>query len=64
MNRFVRSHPLRSQPARKLLVLFFAFSLVSIAVVAQQTAAKRPLNHTDYDNWRAIQLQQLTRDGK
>ena len=64
MIRFVKTHPNRPQLARKLLVLCFAFSLVSIAVLAQQTQTKRPLNHNDYDTWRAIQLQQLTRDAK
>jgi dipeptidyl aminopeptidase/acylaminoacyl peptidase len=29
-----------------------------------QTPAKRPLNHRDYDGWRAIQSQALSRDGK
>jgi dipeptidyl aminopeptidase/acylaminoacyl peptidase len=28
------------------------------------TAAKRPLNHQDYDSWRSIQAQQISRDGK
>jgi len=64
MMRFRQTHPFRSQPAKKLLVIFFAFSLVSIAVLAQQTPAKRPLNHNDYDTWRQIQAQQLTRDAK
>lgn len=53
-----------SRAVRKLLVIFFAFSLVSIAVLAQQAPAKRPLKHTDYDTWRTIQAQQLTRDAK
>jgi dipeptidyl aminopeptidase/acylaminoacyl peptidase len=64
MMRFRQTHPFRSQLAKKLLVIFFAFSLVSIAVLAQQTPAKRPLNHNDYDTWRTIQAQQLTRDAK
>jgi hypothetical protein len=28
------------------------------------TVAKRPLNHQDYDSWRSIQAQQISRDGK
>src|SRR5512146_2720528 len=71
MTRFVNTNRTRSQLARKLLVLSTAFSLISIAVLAQQAAAprtaataKRPLAHTDYDTWRTISLQQLTRDGK
>ena len=30
----------------------------------QQTAAKRALTHQDYDAWRSIQGQTLSRDGK
>src|SRR5882724_1753489 len=40
--------------------LFFVVALTAIA----QPAAKRPLNHRDYDSWRAIQSQTLSRDGK
>lgn len=64
MNRFVPTHPFRSPLAKKLLVLFFACSLISLSVLAQQAVTKRPLNHNDYDTWRTIQLQQLTRDAK
>jgi dienelactone hydrolase len=31
---------------------------------AQQPAAKRPIQHTDYDGWRSIQTPQISRDGK
>lgn len=31
---------------------------------AKTATAKRPLNHQDYDAWRSIQGQQLSRDGK
>ena len=64
MTRFAHPPAFRSQPARKLLVLCLAFSLISLTVIAQQTTAKRPLNHGDYDSWRVIQQQQLTPDGK
>ncbi len=64
MIRLVQAHKLRSQLARRLLVVFFALSLIPFTVPAQQRGAKRPLNHTDYDGWRSIQTQQLTRDGK
>jgi hypothetical protein len=30
----------------------------------QQPAAKRPLNHADYDSWRSIQTPVLSRDGR
>jgi hypothetical protein len=29
-----------------------------------QTASKRPLNHRDYDGWKVISSQVLSRDGK
>src|SRR6185295_9521363 len=31
---------------------------------SQDTAAKRPLTHQDYDSWRSIQAQQISRDGR
>lgn len=43
---------------RTPLLLGAAFSLFA------QTTAKRPLNHRDYDGWRTIQNQALSRDGK
>ena len=39
-------------------MVFFAFTLVALA------QAKRPLNHRDYDGWKSIQSQVLSRDGK
>jgi dipeptidyl aminopeptidase/acylaminoacyl peptidase len=62
MIRCVQAHPLR-QLARRLFVICFALSLVPLTT-AQQAPAKRPLMHSDYDGWRAIQQQQLTQDGK
>ena len=64
MTRFLRAHALRKQLPYRLLVVLFALSLLPLSVPGQQTAPKRPLNHGDYDTWRSIQLQQLTRDGK
>jgi dienelactone hydrolase len=43
---------------RNTLVLPLVFA------VAAQSAGKRPLVHSDYDSWRNIQNQQLSRDGK
>jgi dipeptidyl aminopeptidase/acylaminoacyl peptidase len=48
---------------KKLTVLCSLALLVSTAF-AQQAAKKRPLTHNDYDSWRAIQGQSLSRDGK
>src|ERR1700722_4846363 len=49
-------HTLR--PSRISLLVVFA--LAGIA----QTPAKRPLHHRDYDSWRTISGQTLSRDGK
>src|SRR5258706_14706860 len=38
--------------------------LLLVAVAVAQTPAKRPLNHRDYDKWKSIQSQVLSRDGK
>ncbi|HEV8147222.1 MAG TPA: prolyl oligopeptidase family serine peptidase [Bryobacteraceae bacterium] len=38
--------------------------LIFVAVAVAQTPAKRPLNHRDYDKWKSIQSQALSRDGK
>src|SRR5262245_5161232 len=57
--------------ARQALMLFCALSLLFPQLTfAQQGAArpqkttKRALTHQDYDNWRSIQGQTLSRDGK
>ena len=47
----------------KLLIICLALSLAPLSISGQQ-AEKRPLTHGDYDTWRSIQLQQLSRDGK
>ncbi|MBP6821597.1 MAG: hypothetical protein KA368_08640, partial [Acidobacteria bacterium] len=56
---------------RHLLALIFALSLTFPALVSaqqnaakQQASAKRALTHQDYDGWRSIQGQTLSRDGK
>jgi hypothetical protein len=59
----LRARKGRFHPACMALVLSIAFSLVTITM-AQQAGAKRPLNHNDYDAWRSIQLQQMTRDAR
>lgn len=58
----------------RLILIIIALALVSSGfgggrAGAQQSGAKtatakRPLNHQDYDAWRSIQGQQLSRDGK
>src|SRR5215208_4713889 len=49
---------------KQTIALFVAALLLSTSVLAQQAALKRALTHADYDGWRAIQGQQLSRDGK
>ena len=63
MMRTLRARRWRLTPAGLLLVFSFGILLVTFST-AQQAGAKRPLNHNDYDSWRAIQLQQLTHDAK
>lgn len=46
-----------------LALLATSFSFASFAQT-QTTTAKRPVTHKDYDSWRTIQAQQISRDGK
>src|SRR5262249_6927028 len=46
-----------------LIALTLLLSSLPFSVPAQ-VAAKRPINHGDYDSWRSIQSQQLSPDGK
>lgn len=64
MTASVRRHAPLIQVRQKVLIVCAIISLLSISVPAQQTAAKRPLMHADYDSWRSIQGQQLSRNGK
>jgi dipeptidyl aminopeptidase/acylaminoacyl peptidase len=45
-------------------LLFPALSSAQQGAAKQQTSAKRALTHQDYDAWRGIQGQSLSRDGK
>ena len=49
---------------KQTVALFVTALLLSTSILAQQATQKRPLTHADYDSWRAIQGQQLSRDGK
>src|SRR5262245_28896092 len=58
---------------RPMILLACTLTLLGFSIwpqpqAAQQAAApataKRALTHQDYDNWRSIQSQQLSRDGK
>jgi len=59
MNPFLRLRA--SLLRRQIAVLCMAALLISTVASAQQ---KRPLTHGDYDGWRSIQGQTLSRDGK
>jgi dipeptidyl aminopeptidase/acylaminoacyl peptidase len=52
---------------QRTVALVCTFALLATTVLAQQAAApsaKRPLTHQDYDSWRSILAQQVSRDGK
>ncbi len=58
-------HPTRRPGARSLAVAACALALLLVNhALAQPSAAKRPLRHSDYDAWRSIQSPQLSPDGK
>ena len=67
MNKgFIRMYASRAL-ARQVFIGVCALTLVfsSFAPAQQVTPqAKRALTHGDYDSWRSIQLQQLSRDGR
>src|SRR5678815_2043323 len=65
--RFVLVPQLMRCPMKlqRTVALVCAFALMASMVLAQQTTApKRPLTHQDYDSWRSILAQQVSRDGK
>ena len=56
---------LRRSSLKQLLLISCILALaLSGSAVAQQSAKKRPLTHSDYDSWRTIQTPRLSRDGK
>jgi hypothetical protein len=64
MARFLRHSANRIEVRKYLAAVFVLVLLVSTTTLAQQPGTKRPLTHSDYDSWRAIQGQSLSRDGK
>ena len=64
MSTLLRRPPNRIVIRKHLTLLFVLALLASTSVHAQQSPIKRPLTHGDYDSWRAIQGQSLSRDGK
>ena len=71
-SNFRRSHPIHLYTATALLIvcvfglIFTNFDLTTKAqqAPASKATSKRPLTHQDYDGWRSIQGQTLSRDGK
>jgi dipeptidyl aminopeptidase/acylaminoacyl peptidase len=67
---FRRWRPICFQTAAVLLIvcalglIFANFGPASKAQQASSITAKRPLTHQDYDGWRSIQGQTISRDGK
>jgi dipeptidyl aminopeptidase/acylaminoacyl peptidase len=47
-----------------LLCTIALFATMSLAQQAAPASAKRPLTHQDYDSWRSVVAQQISRDGK
>ena len=64
MKNLLVPHSRRMQIWKTLTAIGVLALLVSTSAVAQQSATKRALTHNDYDSWRSIQGQSLSRDGK
>jgi len=64
MNRNLSFRPKHIRSWKNSIALLLFLALISSSGLAGQSAAKRPLTHSDYDSWRAIQGQSLSRDGK
>src|SRR5207244_248390 len=49
----------------QMVICVLLIALVSVASAQERTTAtKRALTHNDYDSWKSIQSQKLSRDGK
>ena len=64
MNRYLSLRPKHIKSWKNSIALVLFLALISSSGLAGQSAAKRPLTHSYYDSWRAIQGQSLSRDGK
>ena len=63
MTTRMRTHSTGFRLLQAMVMLSLVLSAVPFAARAQ-VAAKRPINHNDYDSWRSIQSQKLSADGK
>src|SRR4051794_31882056 len=53
----------RARPCR-LVLAFLGVALLLAVDARAQGPAKRPINHTDYDAWRGLYGQRISRDGQ
>jgi len=49
---------------QRSVALLCTLAMFATMLAAQQAPAKRPITHQDYDSWRSISAQQISRDGK
>jgi len=63
IRKLVNAH-LPSVRVRQFLSLLCLIALLSSSSPTRAQQPKRPITHSDYDSWRTIQGQQLSRDGK
>jgi dipeptidyl aminopeptidase/acylaminoacyl peptidase len=67
IKKILHDSPSYRSYTRRALLIICALCLVFpnlIASQANQAAAKRALTHQDYDGWRSIQREQISRNGK
>src|ERR1044072_6096502 len=49
---------------QRSVALLCTLALFAPLLVAQVAPTKRPITHQDYDSWRSIAAQQISREGK
>ncbi|HEV8186751.1 MAG TPA: prolyl oligopeptidase family serine peptidase [Pyrinomonadaceae bacterium] len=49
---------------QRSVALLCTLAMFATMLAAQQAPAKRPITHQDYDSWRSISAQQISRDGR
>jgi dipeptidyl aminopeptidase/acylaminoacyl peptidase len=64
MKNSLYQNPARAGVGKKIVAFWLPALLISATAAAGEAPEKRPLSHADYDAWRSIQGQQLSRDGK
>jgi dipeptidyl aminopeptidase/acylaminoacyl peptidase len=56
--------PLRHTPIARIIRLTILCALLPLGVVSAQPEPKRPLDHSVYDDWKAIEGQSISPDGR